>query len=42
MSQFTQALANAAVRNRELLSTLAQTDYAATALQQNKSYTSDL
>lgn len=42
MSEFTTALASAANRNRELLSTLAETDYAATALRQNTSYISDL
>ena len=42
MSQLTQALTNAVTRNRELLSTLAQTDYADKTLQQNASYISDL
>jgi hypothetical protein len=42
MSQLTQALTNAATRNRELLSILAQTDYADRTLQQNATYISDL
>lgn len=42
MSQLTQALVNAAARNRELLSALAETDYATKTLQQNTSYISDL
>jgi chromosome segregation ATPase len=42
MSQLTQALSNAAARNRELLSVLAKTDYAAKTLQQNGSYITDL
>lgn len=42
MSQLTQALTNAATRNRELLSILSQTDYAEKTLQQNVSYISDL
>jgi hypothetical protein len=42
MSQLTQALTNAATRNRELLSVLTQTDYADKTLQQNAAYISDL
>ena len=42
MSQLTQALTNAVTRNRELLSTLAQTDYADKTLQQNAAYITDL
>jgi hypothetical protein len=42
MSQLTQALTNAASRNHELLSVLAETDYAAKTLQQNTSYITDL
>lgn len=42
MSEFTQALSDAAERNRELLAILADTDHAATALQQNTSFISDL
>jgi DNA repair exonuclease SbcCD ATPase subunit len=42
MSQLTQSLTNAATRNRELLSTLAETDYADKTLQQNTAYISDL
>ena len=42
MSQLTQALTNAASRNHELLSVLAETDYAAKTLQQNSSYITDL
>jgi DNA repair exonuclease SbcCD ATPase subunit len=42
MSQLTQALTNAATRNRELLAVLAQTDYADKTLQQNAAYISDL
>lgn len=42
MSQLAQALTNAEVRNRELLSVLASTDHAAGTLQQNKSYVVDL
>jgi len=42
MSQLTQALVNAASRNHELLSVLAETDYAAKTLQQNTSYITDL
>lgn len=42
MSEFTQALSDAAQRNRELLTILAETDHAATALQQNGSFLSDL
>jgi hypothetical protein len=42
MSQLTQALINAAARNHELLSVLAETDYAAKTLQQNTSYITDL
>lgn len=42
MLQLTQALIIAAARNRELLSTLSQTDYATKTLQQNTSYISDL
>jgi len=42
MSQLTQALTNAASRNRELLSVLAETDYADKTLQQNAAYIADL
>jgi len=42
MSQLTQALVNAATRNHELLSVLAETDYAAETLQQTTSYITDL
>jgi chromosome segregation ATPase len=42
MFQFTQALVNAAARNHELLTVLAETDYAAKTLQQNTSYITDL
>ena len=42
MSQLTQALTHAVSRNRELLSTLAQTDYADKTLQQNAAYITDL
>ena len=42
MSQLTQALTNAASRNRTLLSVLTETDYAAKTLQQNTSYITDL
>ena len=42
MSQLTQSLTNAVTRNRELLSTLAETDYADKTLQQNTAYISDL
>jgi len=42
MSQLTQALTNAASRNRELLSVLAETDYADKTLQQNAAYITDL
>jgi len=42
MSQLTQSLTDAATRNRELLSVLAQTDYADKTLQQNAAYISDL
>ncbi|KAK5700770.1 hypothetical protein LTR97_005287 [Elasticomyces elasticus] len=42
MSTFSAALAEAATKNGELLSTLAQTDHAPPALKQNKAYISDL
>lgn len=42
MSDLTVSLQNAAAKNRELLATLAQTDYATTALKQNTSYYEDL
>lgn len=42
MSEFTQALSDAAERNRELLAILAETDHAATALQHNGSHISNL
>lgn len=42
MSQLSQTLANAASHNHELLSVLAETDYAAKTLQQNTSYITDL
>ncbi|KAK4889289.1 hypothetical protein LTR27_011895 [Elasticomyces elasticus] len=42
MSTFSAALAEAATKNGELLSTLAQTDHAPPALKQNQAYISDL
>ncbi|KAK5721308.1 hypothetical protein LTR17_014678 [Elasticomyces elasticus] len=42
MSNFSATLAEAAAKNGELLSTLAQTDHAPPALKQNKAYISDL
>ncbi|KAK5728974.1 hypothetical protein LTR15_002115 [Elasticomyces elasticus] len=42
MSTFSAALAEAATKNGELLSTLARTDHAPPALKQNKAYISDL
>ena len=42
MSQLSEKLSQAAGRNRELLTTLSQTDYAPPALEQNLTYISDL
>jgi hypothetical protein len=42
MAQLHNALAQASQRNHELLSTLAQTDYASPALKQNVAYIEDL